>query len=187
MLVLHEHAYISTIFTSVLGQLVVRMSRKPACWVGLGCLSIGVATIPNKKTLFVTLVDLIPRYEAYCGQFFLPTSIDSLCLRVAQMPESREVVIFWITTTTPWPSTLPPCACTWGNYQNNYNFFIHNCDWWCKYNTLTHTHAQPLFRLSQFIFPFVYLLLVCHCVDFHKGLTVKWPLREYQYIRLDRS
>jgi hypothetical protein len=31
VLVLHEHAYISTIFTSVLGQLVVRMSRTPAC------------------------------------------------------------------------------------------------------------------------------------------------------------
>jgi hypothetical protein len=55
------HTYISTIFTSVPGQLVVRMSRKP----GLGCQSIGVATIPNKKTLFVTLVDLIPRFEAH--------------------------------------------------------------------------------------------------------------------------
>jgi hypothetical protein len=47
----HEHAYISTIFTSVLLQLVVRVS-------------IGVATIPNKK-------DLIPRFEACRGQFFL--------------------------------------------------------------------------------------------------------------------
>jgi hypothetical protein len=56
-----------SLITSVLGQLVMCMSRKPVCWVGL---SIGVATIPNKKTLFVTLVDLIPRFEAYCGHFF---------------------------------------------------------------------------------------------------------------------
>jgi hypothetical protein len=85
----------------------------------LGYLSIGVATIPNKNTLFVTLVDLIPRFEAHRGQFFLPNSIDSLCLRVAQMPESREVVIFWTTTTTPRPITLPPCACARGNKDHN--------------------------------------------------------------------
>ena len=30
LLAYHEHTYISTISTSVLGQLVVRMSRKPA-------------------------------------------------------------------------------------------------------------------------------------------------------------
>ena len=33
-------------------------------------LSIGVATVANKKALFVTLVDCIPRFDARWGQFF---------------------------------------------------------------------------------------------------------------------
>ena len=33
-------------------------------------LSIGVATVANKKALFVTLVDSIPRFEARYSQFF---------------------------------------------------------------------------------------------------------------------
>jgi hypothetical protein len=34
---MYEHAYISTIFTSVLGQLVVHMSRKSACCILSRC------------------------------------------------------------------------------------------------------------------------------------------------------
>ena len=33
-------------------------------------LSIGVATVANKKALFVTLVDCIPRFDAHWTQFF---------------------------------------------------------------------------------------------------------------------
>ena len=33
-------------------------------------LSIGVAMVANKKVLFVTLVDRIPRVDAYWSQFF---------------------------------------------------------------------------------------------------------------------
>ena len=33
-------------------------------------LSIGVATVANKKALFVTLVDRIPRFDAHWSQFF---------------------------------------------------------------------------------------------------------------------
>ena len=33
-------------------------------------LSIGVATVADKKALFVTLVDRIPRFDAYWSQFF---------------------------------------------------------------------------------------------------------------------
>ncbi len=68
------------------------MSRKPA-GLGLGCLSLGVATIPNKKTLFITLVDLIPRTEAS----FLPNLIHLLCLRVTQMPRTLDLAIFVLT------------------------------------------------------------------------------------------
>jgi hypothetical protein len=34
------------------------------------CLSIGVAMMANKKALFVTLVERVPQFEAYRGQFF---------------------------------------------------------------------------------------------------------------------
>ena len=47
----------------MLGHLVVRMSRKYA--YALWALSIGVATVANKKSLFVTLVDRILRFHAY--------------------------------------------------------------------------------------------------------------------------
>ena len=33
-------------------------------------LSIGMATVANKKALFVTLVDRIPRFDAHWSQFF---------------------------------------------------------------------------------------------------------------------
>ena len=48
---------------------------------------------------------------------FSPNSTDSRCLRVAQMPRSRDTAIFMLTTTTTRPITLPPCACTRGNNQ----------------------------------------------------------------------
>ena len=56
-----------TIFTS--HTLVVRMSRKQYAYA-LWALSIGVATVANKKALFVTLVDRIPRFDAHWSQFF---------------------------------------------------------------------------------------------------------------------
>ena len=44
------------------------MSRKYA--YALWALSIGVATVANKKSLFVTLVDRILQFHAYWSQFF---------------------------------------------------------------------------------------------------------------------
>ncbi len=38
--------------------------------VSIGMSDIGVATMGNKKALFVTLVDHVPRFEAYWSQFF---------------------------------------------------------------------------------------------------------------------
>ena len=56
----------------VLGHLVVCMSRKhngnALCTEY--ALSIGVATMANKKVLFVTLVDLVSRFDAHWSQFF---------------------------------------------------------------------------------------------------------------------
>ena len=51
---------------------------------------------------------------------FSPKSIDSLCLRVAQMPTSRSMAIFMLTTTTDnndddTTEYITPCACVWGN------------------------------------------------------------------------
>jgi hypothetical protein len=48
----------------------------------------------NKKELFVTLVDCVPRFEAYMHVLeasFSPSSIDSLCLRVAQVSRSGDI------------------------------------------------------------------------------------------------
>ena len=56
---------ISTIFTfsyvDVVGHLVVCMNREHKVDV----LSIGMATVANKKTLFVMLVDCLPLFEAH--------------------------------------------------------------------------------------------------------------------------
>ena len=64
----NEHLLISTIFTNhILGYLVVRMGTKhnghALCieWA----LSIGVATLANKKALFVTPVDRVHRFDAH--------------------------------------------------------------------------------------------------------------------------
>ena len=46
---------------------------------------------------------------------------DSLCLRVAQMPRSRDLAIFvpmtmmTMTTTDGQTGCFTPCACAWGN------------------------------------------------------------------------
>ena len=71
----------STIFTS--HTLVMRMSRKHSEHASLWALSIGVATVANKKALFITLVDRIPLDLTHTEASFSPNSIDSLCLRVA--------------------------------------------------------------------------------------------------------
>jgi hypothetical protein len=47
---------------------------------------------------------------------FSLNSIDLLCLRVSQMPTSREVAISWATTTIPRPIILP--LATHGKYTH---------------------------------------------------------------------
>ena len=54
----------------MLGHLVVRMSRKHNWYAyALWALSIGVATVANKKALFVMLVDHIPWFDAHWSFF----------------------------------------------------------------------------------------------------------------------
>ena len=48
------------------------------------------------------LVDYVPRFDAS----FLPNLIDLLCLRVAYMPTSRDMMIF-VLMMMPQPITLP--------------------------------------------------------------------------------
>jgi hypothetical protein len=91
-----------TIFTSVL---VVHMSRNFKAYMQSrprprlpvdrrtrGHDSQQKDTICHASALWILSLDL-----KHTEVSFLPNSIDSLCLRVAQMPRSREVVIFWTT------------------------------------------------------------------------------------------
>ena len=59
----------------------------------------GVATMANKKMLFVTFVDSAKQFETHSSQFSL-ISTDWLHLRVAQIPRCRDLVVFVVTTTT---------------------------------------------------------------------------------------
>jgi hypothetical protein len=54
----------------------------------------------NEKALFVPFMDRIPRLK-YTEASFSPNSSDLLCLRVAQVPRSREVAIFVLTMMRP--------------------------------------------------------------------------------------
>jgi hypothetical protein len=56
-----------------------------------------VAMMANKKALFalwIVSLDLKPTEAS-----FLPNLTDSLCLRVAQVPRSRDMAIFGLVTT----------------------------------------------------------------------------------------
>ena len=66
---------------------------------------------------------------------FLPNLTDSRCLRVAQVPRSRDMAIFVLTTTitttiTIQLITLPPCACARGN-DNSYMFQLKSLCYCC--------------------------------------------------------
>ena len=77
-------------------------------------LSIGMATMANKKALFVTswIMSLDLKHTEAS---FSPNVTDSLCLRVTQVPRSRDKAIFMLTTTTTTRLiTLPPYACEQG-------------------------------------------------------------------------
>ena len=50
----------------------------------------GVATMANKNTLFVTLVGCATQFEAS----FSPYSTNLLCLRVAKVPRRQDQAIF---------------------------------------------------------------------------------------------
>ena len=72
----------------------------------------------NKKALFMTLVDHVPRFEAHWSLFFTKiNATDSLCLLVAQMPRHRDMVIFVLTTTTAMTTTM--VIQMWQKYQNS--------------------------------------------------------------------
>ena len=67
----HEHLIIfrtSTIFTS--HMLVSCAHEQKAQCIHWWALSIGVATMANKKALFMTLVDCIPQFDAHWSHFF---------------------------------------------------------------------------------------------------------------------
>jgi hypothetical protein len=72
-----------------------RDSLHRACAVVLiGVSDMGVATMGNKKALFVRLMNCIPRFETN----FSLSSIDSLYLRVAQVARSRDMCVHRETT-----------------------------------------------------------------------------------------
>ena len=57
----------------------------------------GMATIGNKQTLFVTLMP-VPSDSKRCQASFLLISTDWLHLQVAQTPRFRDLAIFVVTT-----------------------------------------------------------------------------------------
>ena len=87
-------------------RLVLCMStRNRACmqWAR----SMGVATMANKKTLFVTLVGRAKRSEAHLSQFFFPISTDWLHLWVSQRSRCQDLVIFMDGRWQTKPTALP--------------------------------------------------------------------------------
>ena len=71
----------------------------------------GVATMANKRTLFVRFVDCDKRFKAHSR--LIPT--DWIRLRVAQMPRSQDLMIFVVTTDGQTDGLLYPRACARGN------------------------------------------------------------------------
>ena len=72
-------------------------------------LSIGVATMANKKALFLTFMDHVPQFETLRPVFHQIWPI----LLVAQMPRSQHIMAIFVLITTTQPITLPPYACAW--------------------------------------------------------------------------
>ena len=77
-------------------------------------LSIGVAMVANRKALFMTLVDHVPRFEAHYRQFFaefnwfvvLTSCIDAYISRYGNFCANNNN-----DNTTDY---FTPCACAWG-------------------------------------------------------------------------
>ncbi len=61
----------------------------------------GVAMVANKMLYLYNTCGLCTSLDLkYIEPGFSPNSIESLCLRVVQMPISRDMVVFVLTTTT---------------------------------------------------------------------------------------
>ena len=104
----------------MLGHLVVRMSRKHNWYAyALWALSIGVATVANKKALFVTLVDRIPQFDAHWSQFF--AEFDWLVMITSRLDAYiSRYGDFCANDNDNTIDYLTPCACTRGNYLYQY-------------------------------------------------------------------
>ena len=73
----------------------------------------------TENARFVVLVSHVQQFETY--RKFSLISTDLLCLQHAQMPRSRDLVIFILTTTMMTTTDIQtdyftPCACAQGNY-----------------------------------------------------------------------
>ena len=77
-------------------------------WIRL----MGVAMMcqPENVINFVTLMGLIIDDSKNIETIFLQISTDSLCLRVAQMPRSRDQAIFVLTTDDSITDCFIPCT-----------------------------------------------------------------------------
>ena len=75
----------------------------------------GVATMADKRTLYVTFVDDAKQFEANLSLI----STDWLRLRAAQVPRCRDMAIFVVTTDRLIDRQIDMlylCACARGNY-----------------------------------------------------------------------
>ena len=95
----------------------------------------GIATMVKQKVVFVTFMDYNKWFKAASFSLILT---DWLCLQVAQMPRSRDLAIFVVTTADrqtnrllyPWAceqgknQLLYPCACVRGNEGKRGTFYV---------------------------------------------------------------
>ena len=113
----------STIFTShMLISCANEQKAQQSCIIHWWALSIGVATMANKKALFVTLVDRTSRFDAYWSHFFaefdwfvvLTSRLDAYISRYGDFCANDDDD----DDTTDY---FTPCACAQGNDTQFHN------------------------------------------------------------------
>ena len=90
--------------------MVTRILLVWTCALGsIGVSEIGVATMNNKKGTICDARGLYPSIWSILKPVFLPSSIDSLWLRVAQVPRCRDMPIFLCPQTDRQTDGQPDC------------------------------------------------------------------------------
>jgi hypothetical protein len=109
----------------------------------MGVRLIGVAN----KTPYLWRLWALPNDLKHSGAGFSTTSIDLLCLRVAQMPRSRHLAIFVLTTVNRQTDTQTNCftPAAYARTRGNYTMIMSSNGWvhWCMDWVQMNPHAHP--------------------------------------------